>query len=324
MGEQSDTAAPGRVKALRRAPFRPGDHRRGTRLVPRNLDRFSTGVHVLDGGTGSELRRRGVAPIPGAWLGPALLEHGATLAAIHRDFVAAGAELCTTATFAATPFLFEAAGLANRWREAVHEAVRAARAAAPVAVLGALSNLPPAPDGWPPPAEERAAYGALAEALLEEGVDGLVLEMVQERTHGGRLLDAAGAAADRAGVPLWLGVSARLRDDGTLVAFDFPDRPLLPELDALLARRRPDALLVMHTPLEDLPWALTAVRERWDGLLGARPELPYAPDVPDAPEPPENVLARAAPAWRAAGATLLGGCCGTRPAHVAALARTVV
>jgi homocysteine S-methyltransferase len=292
--------------------------------VTADLDRFSTGVHVLDGGTGSELRRRGATPVPGAWLGPALLGHGDTLRAIHRDFVAAGAELCTTATFAATPFLFQAAGLGGRWREAVHVAVRAARAAGPGPVLGALSNLPPARDAWPAPAEETAAYGALADALLEEGVDGLVLEMVQERTHGGRLLDAAGERADRAGVPLWLGVSARLRADGTLVAFDFPDRPLLPELDALLARRRPAALLVMHTPLEDLPFALAAVRARWDGPLGARPELPYAPDVPGAPEPPEDALARAAPAWRAAGATLLGGCCGTRPTHLAALARTVV
>jgi homocysteine S-methyltransferase len=296
----------------------------GATVVQSTLRGFSSGLHVLDGGVGSELRRRGATPVRGAWLGPALLDHGETLAAAHRNFVTAGAELCTTATFACTPFLFAAAGIGDRWREAVHVAVRAARAAGPGPVLGALSNLPPAPDAWPAPAEERAAYAALAEALLEEGVDGLVLEMVQERTHGGRLLDAAADRAERAAIPLWLGVSARLRDDGTLVAFDFPDRPLLPELDALLAQRRPDALLVMHTPLEDLPFALAAVRDRWDGLLGARPELPYAPDVPDAPEPPEDVLARAAPAWRAAGATLLGGCCGTRPAHVAALARTVV
>ena len=49
------------------------------------------GLVVLDGGTGSELERRGVPMDADAWCGAIALEHRETLEAVHRDYIAAGA-----------------------------------------------------------------------------------------------------------------------------------------------------------------------------------------------------------------------------------------
>ena len=53
----------------------------------------SGGILILDGGTGTELERRGVPMDTEAWCGAASLEYNSTLEAIHRDYFAAGAEI---------------------------------------------------------------------------------------------------------------------------------------------------------------------------------------------------------------------------------------
>ncbi len=58
------------------------------------------GIAIFDGGTGTELERRGVPMDAEAWCGPATLEHLATLEAIHRDYIAAGADIITANTYA--------------------------------------------------------------------------------------------------------------------------------------------------------------------------------------------------------------------------------
>jgi len=57
-----------------------------------NLDRKLADGHlvVLDGGTGTELERRGVPMDADAWCGAIALEHRETLEAVHRDYITAG------------------------------------------------------------------------------------------------------------------------------------------------------------------------------------------------------------------------------------------
>lgn len=71
----------------------------------------------------------------------------------------------------------------------------------------------------------------------------------------------------------------------------------------------------MHTPPGTVTAALAVVAGRWDGPRGAYPEL-LAGAMLDAEE-----LASAAAEWIAAGARVLGGCCGATPAHIQALSR---
>jgi homocysteine S-methyltransferase len=279
------------------------------------------GTLLLDGGTGSELRRRGVVLDPAVWSARAALTHYELLRAIHLDYVDAGADVITTNTFATTRFVLAAAGLADELVTINARAVAAAREARAasgreVAIAGSISCLPPRFDVhcYPDERSEADAYRELAETLAEAGVDLLLLEMLQETRHA----PLACAAAQSVGLPYWLGVSCRLGASGTLVGFDFPLVPLSSCLAALLPFA-PDAVAVMHSPVSAVAPALAAIREQWPGPLGAYPEVGDAKADAACSVSPAD-FAEHARGWLAAGARIIGGCCGTSPEHVRALA----
>jgi S-methylmethionine-dependent homocysteine/selenocysteine methylase len=295
---------------------------------------------LVDGGTGSELRRRGFALDERAWSAPAALTHFELLRSIQSDFIAAGADVISTNTFAASRFVLESAGLAERAAEVVERAVAAAREARDaigrdVAIAGSMSCLPPRfdPSGYPSASRESAAYQELAERLATAGVDLIALEMLEDTEHAARACEAA----RKTGLPIWLGVSCRLRDDGALVAFDFPQTPLARVLDALLPFA-PSAVNVMHTPPGAVAPAIRAIGARARCVLGAYPELEggitgFATGGAAASGGlPQRAGARATRAtltptelsalasyWIGAGARIVGGCCGATPSHVRAL-----
>jgi methionine synthase I (cobalamin-dependent) len=195
------------------------------------------GTLLVDGGTGSELRRRGMTLDAGAWNALAPLTHYNLLRTIHLDYLAAGADVVTTSTFATTRFVLAATGHGADFGTINERAVAAAREArdasgCAAAIAGSISCLPPRFDvhAYPDERTESAAYRELAETLAEAGVDLLLLEMMQETRHA----PLACAAANAVGLPVLLGVSCRLGAGGTLVGFDFPLVPLGVCLDALL------------------------------------------------------------------------------------------
>ena len=277
------------------------------------------GTLLIDGGTGTELRRRGMALDAATWSALAPLTHYELLRAIHGDYIAAGADVVTTNTFATNRFVLEAAGHGERFSSMNTRAVAAAREARDasgrdVRIAGSISCLPPRFDvhAYPGERAESAAYRELAETLAEAGVDLLLLEMMQETRHA----PLACAAARNVGLPVWLGVSCRVGLGGALVGFDFPLVPLTATLDALLPQA-PDAVAVMHSPAAAVAPALAEIRSRWRGLLGAYPELG---DGATAPTATPAGLAALASEWLDSGVRILGGCCGATPEHIRALA----
>ena len=281
------------------------------------------GTLVLDGGTGSELRRRGVPLDPVAWSALAPLTHYDLLRAIHADYIAAGADVVTTSTFATTRFVLEAAGHGRDFAAINARAVAAAREACDessreVAIAGSISCLPPGFDAhkYPDERTESAAYRELADTLAEAGADFLLLEMMQETRHA----PLACAAARTVGLPVWLGVSCRVGAGGALVGFDFPLVSLAATLDALLPFA-PDAIAVMHSPIAAVAPALHEIRARSNALLGAYPEIGDGSAATKAVTP--AALATQARAWIGAGARIVGGCCGTQPQHIRALANSL-
>ena len=282
-------------------------------------------ILIVDGGTGSELQRRGVAMDAHAWSGAAALTHARLLREIHADYIRAGAEVIIANTFGTTPFVLASAGLGDRFEQINRAAMRAARdardaaAERPVAIAGSLSCLPPGfdPAAYPDRRTELDGYRELAGLLAAEGADLIALEMMEDTVHA----SLAMAAALDTGLPVWLGVSTRLAADGaTLVGFDFPDTPLGEPLDALIPMN-PAVVNVMHTPPEATGPALDEVRRRWGGAIGVYPELGYfsAPHWQFTQQlAPDDFVSRAMD-WVRQGARLLGGCCGTLPEHIRAL-----
>jgi S-methylmethionine-dependent homocysteine/selenocysteine methylase len=281
---------------------------------------------VLDGGTGSEIQARGVPMDGEAWSALANVTHPGVVRAVHEDYIRAGAQVVIANTFAAGPGALAAAGAGERFEEVNEAAVRLACEAREragiegVSVAGSLSLM--AHHGLE---EDRSdardriadAYRAQADVLAAAGADLLLLEMMCEAEHALPALAAAAAT----GLRVWLGVSAVVPAEGgpveTVRGVD-----LGAFLDEVLAQGvQPDAVLVMHTDLDDVAPALDVVASRFDGPTGAYPHRGTwtPPEWTFAEIAPDEFAARVS-ALRDRGATLLGGCCGIRPAHVAALA----
>jgi S-methylmethionine-dependent homocysteine/selenocysteine methylase len=69
---------------------------------------------ILDGGTGTDIQRRGVPMHPQKWCAEANISHPDVIRAVHADYIQAGAQVITANTFATSPLLFDALGRAAR------------------------------------------------------------------------------------------------------------------------------------------------------------------------------------------------------------------
>src|SRR5882672_2632489 len=146
------------------------------------FDRLATGTPILfDGGMGTQLYAQGV-PYERCFDELNLLQPD-LVQAVHRAYIAAGAEVIETNTFAANRVRLAAYGLEHRVRDINFRGVKVAREARevsgePVFLAGSVSSIgqPLAPVGTIWPDEARAIFIEQIEALLEAGVDLLVLE----------------------------------------------------------------------------------------------------------------------------------------------------
>ncbi|HVH47642.1 MAG TPA: homocysteine S-methyltransferase family protein [Labilithrix sp.] len=265
---------------------------------------------LLDGPMGTELAARGVAtPEPG-WSAHALESAPEVVRAIHEDYVRAHAMVLRTNTFRTQPRIVPA-----RWRGLLSRAVDLARASVPaggaVRIAGSLAPVNDCyrPDLSPPTTEARTAHAAVARALAEEGVDLVVCETFP---HAGEATIAVEAAV-ATGLETWAALTAG--PDGALMSPEAMERAARACVNAG-AR----AVLVCCTGASiTLPYV--------DRL--ARVGVPFGAYA-NAGHPSEGIgwsspggaarYAELARSWGAAGATIIGSCCGTSPAHIAALA----
>ena len=261
-----------------------------------------------------------------AWSGLAVHSHPEVVRAAHEDYIAAGAEVIITNTFGTVRFLLEPAGLGDEFENINRKAVQLAAEARDgsgkdIAIAGSISNLPPRMKAanYPDPDLELAALKELAAILADSGVDLIALEMMQDTRHAARAMEAA----LETGLPVWLGVSCRQRAEGDgLVSFDLPDIDFARPLDVLIPMG-PSVVNIMHSDVGAVPQAIAMVRERWPGPIGVYPEVGEfaAPNWTfDADATPDRLVEHARD-WADSGVLLVGGCCGTTPAHIAALAK---
>ena len=304
--------------------------------IKRRLDAGE--IIVLDGGTGTELQRRGAQMDPSAWCGPASLNNSELLTQVHLDYINAGADVITANTFASSRLMLTPAGYANRVEEinriAVEAALRArdlAIAKSPsrkIAVAGSLSHMVPVAAGTAkvdqarvPSNDELAhAFGELANILKASGVDHIMLEMMYEPNRVPIALNAALAT----GLPVWFGMSARRTPDGRVVTFDQHQELPLETITKLIPKTGVDVAGVMHTGAEIIGETLAAIRKNFSGPMSAYPDSGYF-EMPDwrfvdviAPDRLENFFSD----WIDLGAQLIGGCCGLTVDHIHAASRS--
>jgi homocysteine S-methyltransferase len=289
------------------------------------------GVVILDGGTGTELQRRGVRMDRDAWCGPSTLENVGVLEAIHQDYIAAGADIITANTYASSRLMLGPAGLTDRFKEINRAAVDAAHRARDasgrdgILVAGSLSHMCPmtigtaAPDPARSPSEAEVAdaMAELATLLREEGCDLIILEMMYDPE---RMVPAL-TAATKTDLPVWVGFSARRGSDGRILGFA-PDRELSLEDIVQILRSYPVAAAgIMHTPSIEIRDSLAVLKAAFDGPLMAYPDsgLFEMPNWQFEDVMPPMEFEGFAEAWIRNGVQIVGGCCGLSPEHIAAL-----
>lgn len=85
------------------------------------INRLRSGKKVLiDGGTGTEVERRGVPQLKNAWNGGGALSHPEIVRGIHEDYIQHGAEIVISNTFATSRNLLEDAGVPEPFYEYNH------------------------------------------------------------------------------------------------------------------------------------------------------------------------------------------------------------
>ena len=289
-------------------------------------------VRLLDGGVGTELQKRGVPMTPQSWCGPVPPEHLPTLERIHRDYIAAGADVITANTYSTSRLLLDLDGIGSEFERINRAAVRTAMKARDesgrkgVLVAGSLSHRGPIAQGTArPDAGSAATPDRMAAALRElgcllrdEGCDLILLEMMYDP----QLIPVVLHAAAESELPIWAGFSARRGADGSVLGFDPATDTPFEQVVSCLRTHDVAAAGIMHSPADLVSDALAVLKETFDGPLLAYPDSGYfrSPHWQF-----ENVIAPEdlrgfAETWVAQGVSVLGGCCGLGPSHIAALA----
>ena len=296
-------------------------------------------IILLDGAVSTELQRRGVPVDTVTWFGSANLDHIDAVQALHEDYIRAGAEVVIANTHSTNRAGLEPAGLGDRVEELNRRAVAAAIRARdtvgkPVAVAGSISSFIPAAMGLDDHTDLRglANYREQAEILADAGVDILALEMMDSTSYG----LAAIEAATRTGLPVWLGMSPVRFPSGRLGTYSADKPCIMPEEDPnapdafqqlaeayAQAHPRLAAVFLMHVTLDVVRDALAIVCQHFpDTPVGVYAEVGeyHAPNwVFDEDATPDLYWSHAK-GWADAGVQLIGGCCGTGPEHIRALA----
>jgi homocysteine S-methyltransferase len=271
---------------------------------------------VLDGATGTELERRGVPCELPLWSSWGLLEAPDVVRQVHLDYLGAGVDALTAATFRAHARSLAAAGLETRAAELCELAVRLAREACEGAGRHALvlGSAAPLEDCYHPervPDEDALAreHAAHARHLVRAGADAILVETINTLREG----VAAARAAREAGAELL--VSFVCDREARLLSGE----PLREALDAV-ARFAPAAVGVNCLPPDAVDPCLPVLqRAGAPVLVYANLGVPGAPHGAHEGDRTPAAFAGAALRWLSAGAACVGGCCGTTPAHLRAL-----
>ena len=309
-------------------------------------DRLRAGeVLLMDGGTGSELQRRGVEVLLGSrgdklgpWSATANLDAPDVVQQVHQDYLRVGADIIISNNFRTTRTRLAPVGLGDLWKEYAEAggrlAVQARNAINPEAYvaggmaapgLGMLHDRPGTDVEIMGDTEYRREFAEHSRVLAETGVDVMLPEFVNFIADCVAAVDACAEA----GRPVWLGVPWVTMDGITR------NGETMEDLATALKGHPVEAVLLMCSRPEAISVTLPRLRLAFAGPIGAYPNVGYnpmapvggrvhlGPDIISAQAHSPSRLAEFAQEWIAMGAQIVGGCCATGPEHIMAM-RAVV
>lgn len=277
--------------------------------------KWAASCRILDGATGSNLRRAGMPN--GVCAEQWILEHPEIFNALQKDYLASGSELVLAPTFGANRVLLSHYGITESPAKLCERLIAVCRegVGSSCLVAGDMTTV-----GRPTLAEDTEEYQKLIE-IYSEQVSGLIsggadLFMVETMMGVGETMAAVEAIRAQSDLPVICSMS--VQSDGKCY-FDGSIYEAAPILQALGA----DAIGVNCSAGPDqLESVIRHLKSVTDLAVLAKPNAGMPRILTDGTAEydlsPEQ-FAQSMKKLRDAGATLLGGCCGTTPAHIAAL-----
>lgn len=278
-------------------------------------------VLIADGATGTMMQRMGLPPgrAPELWN----VENPDAVRRLYRGFLEAGSDLILTNSFGGTRVRLDMEGAGDRVGElnrlAAQLSRQALRAGDEAVVLGSMGPTGQLLEPMGPLSYEacRANFAEQAAALAEGGVDGLLIETMSDLNEARAAVEGARQAAD---LPILVTMS-----------FDTNGRTMMgvrPE-DAARELWGLGVTAVGANCGRTLSETLAAVqamrRAAPEATLMAKPNagLPRLENMQAVYDVTPEVMAGYALKFAAAGVKIFGGCCGTTPAHIEAVARAL-
>jgi 5-methyltetrahydrofolate--homocysteine methyltransferase len=283
---------------------------------------------IFDGACGSNLQEMEIPTA--AWQGcegcNELLNLTApeTIVALHRSFLDAGAMVVETNTFGASSIVLAEYGLADRVVAINRAAVNNARAALAGLdggyVAGSIGPTTKLPSLRHIGVDElHAAMAQQVRALVEAGVDALVIETCQDLLQVKTALLATFEALEAAGRELPVLVSVTMERQGTMLVGS--------DIAAVCATLEPFPIFSLGlncaTGPVDMASHIRFLSRNWPGRISCMPNQGL-PEVVDGktcyPMSPDEYVRHLRLFIEQDGVSVVGGCCGTTPGHIHALA----
>ena len=277
-------------------------------------------VLVADGATGTMLQSAGLAPgaAPERWN----LENPDAVRALYKAYIDAGADMILTNTFGGSPARLERDGLRDKAHEANLAAAQLAREIAgdDALVMGDIgpTGLMLEPLGTLTYEDAVAGFAVQAAALAEGGADAILIETMSDLNEAKAAVEGARQVTD---LPILVTMSFDTR--GRTMMGVKPEKAAetlwLLGVDVIGA----NCGRTLTETLEAVTKMRAAVPE---AVLMAKPNagLPHAEGADLVYDVTPDIMADYAQAFvNEAGVKIFGGCCGSTPAHITAIAEVL-
>jgi S-methylmethionine-dependent homocysteine/selenocysteine methylase len=285
---------------------------------------------ILDGGTGRELQRIGAPFRQPEWSALALIEAPEFVGRVHQAYIDAGADVITSNSYAVVPFHIGEERFAQDGQALADLAGKLAREAADGAgrAVRVAGSLPPVCGSYRPDLVDleraRRVLGVLIAGLVP-WVDHWQAETLSTMAEA----ELVAELVAETGKPLWLSFTLQDEQPGAPPQLRSGER--VRDAALMAVRLGAEALLfncsqpeVMEAALDEARTALGNSAIRLGVYANAFPPMSAEAEANTALCPIRADLTPAgyvafARAWAGAGASILGGCCGIGPEHIAVL-----
>ena len=290
---------------------------------------------ILDGGTSTELERRGAKMQNTQWSASVSFESFDLLVDTHRAYIDAGADVITVNSYASSRLVLAGTESEKNF-EAINkkniEAALIAReksGARDILIAGSMSHQA----SWKrdgtrvkqqietviPKKDLDSAFKEMLNFHELGGVDLLLLEMMNIPDRMKSLFKCV----SQSHLPVWCGFSAKRKSESGEITSFHDEKVSFEEVVKLSLDYNFDVCGIMHTSADLISECVGLIKKQYSGPVMAYPDSGYfkSPNWQFMDVMSPNQLAELSSKWIDSGVNIIGGCCGLGPEHTEAQAR---